>query len=149
MGHVKSRKIRLLRIIARVNIGGPAIQVTTLMNYIPENQVDQLLVTGTCEDGEADYFEFNGIDIERKLIKGLGRSINVLSDFNALLQIRRIIKNFKPDIVHTHTFKAGTLGRLAALSFRKRPFLVHTFHGHLLHGYLNCFKLSILKTIEK
>lgn len=149
MSEVKSRKIRVLRIIARMNIGGPAIQVTTLMNYIPESQVEQLLLTGTCEAGEADYLEFNGTDLERKIVRGLGRRINPLCDFNALLQIRRVIKSFNPDIVHTHTFKAGLLGRLAALSTRKRPFLVHTFHGHLLHSYLGFVKLSVLKTIER
>lgn len=149
MSEVKSRKIRVLRVIARMNIGGPAIQVTTLMNYIPESQLEQLLLTGTCEVGEVDYLEFNGMDLERKIVKGLGRSINPLSDFNALLEIRRVIKSFEPNIVHTHTFKAGLLGRLAALSTRKRPFLVHTFHGHLLNGYLGFVKLRILKTIER
>ena len=142
-------EIRVLRIIARMNIGGPAIQVTTLMNYIPKSEVNQLLVTGECEEGEADYLEFNGIDLERKIIPGLGRSINPLSDLKAMLKIRKIIKEFRPDILHTHTFKAGLLGRIAALSVLKRPYLVHTFHGHLLQGYLGGFKLRVLKFLER
>lgn len=142
-------RMKVLRVIARMNIGGPAIQVTTLMNYIPKSEVDQLLLTGNCEEGEADYLEFNDIDLKRIKISGLGRSINPLSDLKAMLKIRKIIKDFSPDIVHTHTFKAGLLGRVAAISVRKRPYLVHTFHGHLLHGYLGILKLSILKNLER
>jgi glycosyltransferase involved in cell wall biosynthesis len=149
VGEVGSRKIRVLRIIARMNIGGPAIQVTTLMNYIPKDEVNQLLVTGACEEGEADYLDFNQIGLERKIIPGLGRRVSLLNDFKALLEIRKTMKSFEPDILHTHTFKAGILGRVAALSFKERPFLVHTFHGHLLHGYLGVLKLGILKAIER
>jgi len=149
MAEVKTAKIRVLRIIARMNIGGPAIQVTTLMNYIPTDEVNQILVTGECEDGEADYLEFNQIGLKRTIIPGLGRSINPLSDLKAMLTIRKIIKDFRPDILHTHTFKAGLLGRVAALSVLKRPYMVHTFHGHLLQGYLGGLKLRILKTIER
>ena len=142
-------KIKVLRLIARMNIGGPAIQVTTLMNYIPKDAVDQYLMTGACEEDEADYLDFNQISLERKIIPGLGRSVNFLSDFKALLEIRRVLRNFRPDILHTHTFKAGVLGRLAAISIRKRPFMVHTFHGHLLNGYLGFLKLGTLKAIER
>jgi glycosyltransferase involved in cell wall biosynthesis len=145
----KSSKIKVLRIIARMNIGGPAIQVTTLMNYLPQTEVCQLLITGECEAGEKDYLEFNGIDLDRIRIPSLGRSINLVSDVKALFKIRKAIKKFTPDIVHTHTFKAGLLGRLAAISVRRRPFIVHTFHGHILNGYLGGAKLAILKTIEK
>jgi len=149
VAYLNSRKIRVLRIIARMNIGGPAIQVTTLMNYLPEDEVNQLLLTGTCEEGEADYLDFNQIGLNRKKIPGLGRRVSLFNDFTALLEIRRVIKNFDPDILHTHTFKAGFLGRVAALSFKERPFLVHTFHGHLLNGYLGATKLGILKIIER
>ena len=142
-------KIKVLRIIARMNIGGPAIQVTTLMNYIPQSEVCQSLITGECEAGEKDYLEFNRIGLDRMRIPSLGRSINLISDVKALLEIRKVIKQLTPDIVHTHTFKAGLLGRLAALSVRNHPHLVHTFHGHILNGYLGCAKLAILKTIER
>jgi glycosyltransferase involved in cell wall biosynthesis len=145
----KSSKIRVLRIIARMNIGGPAIQVTTLMNYLPKSEICQLLITGECEEGEEDYLEFNRIDLDRTRIPSLGRSINPISDVKALFKIRKAIKIFRPDIVHTHTFKAGLLGRLAALSIRNHPYLVHTFHGHILNGYLRGAKLAILKTIER
>jgi glycosyltransferase involved in cell wall biosynthesis len=132
-----------------MNIGGPAIQVTTLMNYLPQSEVCQLLITGECEPGEKDYLEFNRIDLDRMRIPSLGRSINPISDVKALFKIRKAIKMFRPDIVHTHTFKAGLLGRLAALSIRNHPYLVHTFHGHILNGYLGGAKLATLKTIER
>jgi glycosyltransferase involved in cell wall biosynthesis len=142
-------KIRLLRVIARMNIGGPAVQVTTLMNYLPESEVCQLLITGECKDGEKDYLEFNGVEIDRKVIPSLGRKIDLMSDVKAFFKIRKEMKIFKPDIVHTHTFKAGLIGRLAAMSLFSRPYLVHTFHGHILNGYLRGMKLIILKTIER
>lgn len=146
---IDSPRIKILRIIARMNIGGPAIQVTTLMNHIPKDQVEQLLVTGECEDGEEDYLDFNNIELDRVRIPKLGRSVNLLDDIQSFMKIRSVIKDFRPDIVHTHTFKAGLLGRLAALSLRNSPLLVHTFHGHILNGYLGKVRLRILKSIER
>jgi len=132
-----------------MNVGGPAIQVTTLMNSLADKDVTQLLLTGECEDGEVDYLELNGIDLERRVSRNLGRRINPMSDVKAFFEIRETIKTFKPNIVHTHTFKAGLLGRLAALSLTSRPLLVHTFHGHLLEGYFKGYKLFVLKVIER
>lgn len=142
-------EIRVLRVISRMNIGGPAIQVTTLMNYLPKSEVTQLLITGECEEGELDYLEFNQIPLDRSIIKGFGRKISPLTDLRSLKKIRNKMKEFKPDIVHTHTFKAGLLGRIAALTLKTRPLLIHTFHGHLLHSYFTPFKHQILIYIER
>lgn len=141
--------IRVLRVITRMNIGGPAIQVTTLMNYLPRQRVNQILVTGDCDDGEADYLEFNNISLERTRIPSLSQRINPFKDVIAVFSLRRAIKAFEPNIVHTHTFKAGLLGRLAALSVKNKTKLVHTFHGHLLTGYFGFFKVWIIKILEK
>jgi glycosyltransferase involved in cell wall biosynthesis len=144
-----SRKIRVLRIIARMNIGGPAIQVTNLMQSIPDSRFQQLLVSGLCETNEQDYLDAFNIEINVKKIKHLGRAINPLLDLIAFFKLRRIIKHFAPDIIHTHTFKAGLIGRLAACIQSRRIFLVHTFHGHLLHGYYGKFGTRIIIALER
>jgi glycosyltransferase involved in cell wall biosynthesis len=119
------------------------------MNYLPKSEVCQLLITGECEEGDEDYLEFNGIVLDRLRIPSLGRRISPIRDLKSMLEIRKVITEFNPDVVHTHTFKAGLLGRLAALSLRNHPYLVHTFHGHILNGYLRNIKLVFLKSIEK
>lgn len=149
MMNESTRKIRVLRVIARMNIGGPAIQVTNLMQSLPDSRFEQLLITGFCEVNERDYLDTNNIEIKVRKIKYLGRAISPLSDLIALLKIRKFIKNFKPDIVHTHTFKAGLIGRIAAYSQCHRVYLVHTFHGHLLHGYYGKFGTKIITTLER
>lgn len=143
------RKIRVLRIIARMNIGGPAIQVTNLMESLPASEFEQLLLSGYCEENEKEYLKEDEIIFSFQRIKHLGRAINPLSDLFAFYEIRRVIKEFKPDIVHTHTFKAGLIGRLAAKTLFRRILLVHTFHGHLLQGYFGRAGTSIVITIER
>lgn len=132
--HQKSR-LRILRIIARMNVGGPAIQITGLMKNLDNREFEQLLVTGYCDENEIDYLQEHEIVLPTKKIKGLGQRISLVEDFRAFLEVRKTIKSFEPDIVHTHTAKAGVLGRLATLTIRKKIKRVHTFHGHLLHGY--------------
>ena len=142
-------RIRVLRIIARMNIGGPAIQITNLMQSMPTHQFEQLLVTGFCGANEKDYLDTHGIRTNLKRVKWLGRSFNPISDFFAFVEIRKLIKDFNPDIIHTHTFKAGFIGRLAAISIFHRPVLVHTFHGHLLHGYFGQFGTRLVISLER
>lgn len=144
-----SRKIKILRIITRMNIGGPAVQIIGLMNNIDKERFDQRLVIGECLGNELDilnqgYFGFNPIRI-----KHLGRKISPFSDVRALILIILEIRKFKPDIIHTHTTKAGVLGRIGSiLSFHKSK-RVHTYHGHLLFGYFKGLKLNLLITLEK
>lgn len=132
-----------------MNVGGPAIQVYTISKGLPEEDFEQILLTGKCEPGELDYLELNDIKLPKLEVPGLGRSINFISDLKALLFIRKQILVFKPDIIHTHTFKAGVLGRITALSIRRKTVKIHTFHGHLLEGYLKSLKLWILLQIER
>lgn len=143
------RPIRVLRIIARMNVGGPAIQIAGLMTQIPEQEFSQLLVTGFCEEEESDYLEAHNINIPIVRIKSLGRSLNFLNDVSALFAIRKIMKQYQPDIVHTHTAKAGLLGRLASISTLDGHIRVHTFHGHLLRGYFSSLKTQLVILIEK
>ena len=143
------RKIRVLRLIARMNLGGPAIQITGLMMKLPSEQFEQVLVTGYCDPDEVDYLELNGFQFPLLKIEGFGRRINLFSDLKTLLAIRRIIKDFDPDIIHTHTAKAGFLGRVAAISTLKKQIRIHTFHGHLLHGYFGTFITRLVIFVER
>ena len=142
-------KVKVLRLIARMNVGGPAIQITGLMRNLPVETFEQKLVTGFCEENEIDYLEVNELNVARTKVEGFGRSVNFFSDLKVLLAIRREIKAFNPDIIHTHTAKAGFLGRIASLLTFKRQIRVHTFHGHLLHGYFGEFKTSLVILAER
>ena len=142
-------KIRVLRLIARMNVGGPAIQITGLMSNLPVEEFEQKLVSGFCDKNEIDYLEVNELNVTRTKVEGFGRSVNLFSDLKVLLAVRREIKAFNPDIIHTHTAKAGFLGRIASLLTFKRQIKVHTFHGHLLHGYFGKFKTSLVILSER
>ena len=123
---------RILRVITRLNIGGPARQALMLTRELrPEYETD--LVTGTPEPGEGELSD-PGVVVERA---PLARSISPLRDLTAFRWLRSRIDADGYDIVHTHMAKAGTLARGAALRSRRRPKLVHTFHGHVLEGYFN------------
>jgi glycosyltransferase involved in cell wall biosynthesis len=140
---------RILRVIARMNVGGPAIQITGLMQNLPAKSFEQKLLTGFCEKDEVDYLQVNDLSLTRTQIVGFGRRVNFFSDLRVLFRIMREIQTFNPHIIHTHTAKAGFLGRIAAtLSFR-RQLRVHTYHGHLLHGYFGGFKTRLVILIER
>jgi glycosyltransferase involved in cell wall biosynthesis len=151
-----NRPIRILRLIARLNIGGPAIQAITLSSELSRNQYQTLLVCGSLSPGEGDMtYLANDKGVHRFIIKELGRNISLMDDLKSFFILRKIIKRFKPDILHTHTAKAGALGRLAVLSLRT-PFLLskdirvyHTFHGHTFHSYFSRLKTFIFILAEK
>lgn len=129
--------IRVLRIIARMNVGGPAVEVSNVMRLLPCGEFTQTLLVGHVAEGEADFLDTQGSDVPFTRIAGLGRTIRPFDDFRAFLAIRRTLVKIRPHIVHTHTAKAGALGRLAALTIQPRPKIVHTFHGHVLTGYFS------------
>ena len=141
--------IRVLRLISRMNIGGPAVQISGLMRTLPRDEFEQILVTGYCDEGELDFLETSNIVIPVTRVSGFGRRISAVSDFKVLLQIRRLIKQFKPHIIHTHTAKAGVIGRIASLTISRSHIRIHTFHGHLLHGYFGKFKTQLVIMVEK
>ena len=139
---------RILRIINRFNLGGPAYNVAYLTKYLAP-EYETLLIGGEKEpDEESSLFIFEEMGIEPLVIKEMNRSVNFLQDIKAYYRIRKIIREFKPDIVHTHAAKAGALGRLAAYNC-KVPVIVHTFHGHVFHSYFGRLKTTIYKNIER
>ncbi|MBK6950803.1 MAG: glycosyltransferase family 4 protein [Crocinitomicaceae bacterium] len=140
--------IKVLRIVNRFNLGGPTYNVTYLSSFLPD-EFETILCGGTHEANEGDsLFIPERYGVKPVIIQSLQRSINPLNDRKALNEIRRIIKEFKPDIVHTHASKAGALGRTAAYK-EKVPVIVHTFHGHVFHSYFGKFKTWIYKLAER
>lgn len=144
-----TKKIKVMRIIARMNVGGPAVQISGLMRHFDETKFEQILVTGYCAEDESDYLETSATDITATRIEGLGRSISLFGDLKSLLQLIKLIRKFKPDVVHTHTAKAGVVGRIASLLSGHRSVRIHTFHGHLLHGYFGKFKTQLVIVLER
>ena len=141
--------IRVMRIIARMNVGGPAVQVSGLMRGFDANEFDQRLYTGYCADDEADYLDTVATDIKAVRIQGFGRRVSMGGDLKAFISLVSEIRDFKPHVIHTHTAKAGFLGRIASIVSLQRSIRVHTFHGHLLNGYFGRFKRSLVVIAEK
>jgi len=127
--------IRVARIITRLNVGGPAYQAALLNHMLPRCGYQCLLIHGSVAPGETSFDELlEKYPGEVRQISSLSRSISPLADLAALRQLVRILREYKPHIVHTHTAKAGFLGRLAA-GITGAKTIVHTYHGHVLEGY--------------
>jgi glycosyltransferase involved in cell wall biosynthesis len=139
---------KILRIINRFNIGGPTFNVAYLTKYISKDY-ETLLIGGDVESGEASSLHIlKELQVEPFILKEMQRNVAFWSDVKTFFAIRKIIKSYRPDIVHTHASKAGALGRLAAISCGVQ-YIVHTFHGHVFHSYFGSFKTFIFKTIER
>jgi len=149
MAQARNKKVKVVQIIARMNVGGPAVIVADLMRSIDSSKVEQILITGYCDESEADYLDTVATDIKATRIAGLGRSVSLGADIRAFFALVGMIKKIAPDVIHTHTAKAGVLGRLAAILAGRRAKRVHTFHGHLLHGYFSGWKVKLVIAIEK
>jgi len=141
--------IRVMRIIARMNVGGPAVQVSGLMRGLNSTEFDHRLYTGFCATEEADYLDTVSHDVTAIRIAGFGRRVSLGGDIKAFLAIVKEIRSFKPHVIHTHTAKAGFLGRIASLTSLHPSIRVHTFHGHLLNGYFGPLKRSLIVLAEK
>jgi glycosyltransferase involved in cell wall biosynthesis len=141
--------IRVLRIIARLNIGGPAIHVSLLTERLDPARYESTLVTGAESPGEGHYLDLHGRTLPRVvLVPQLGREIQGGQDVLALATLVRLVRRVRPHIVHTHTAKAGTLGRLAAWVNRV-PVIVHTYHGHVLRGYFSPARTRAFVSVER
>ena len=140
--------VRVLRIIARMNVGGPAWQSSVLTRGLAGHGYETRLLAGRVDKGEADFVALRDPDLPVVDIEGLGRSVRIGGDLRAFVSICREIRRFRPHIVHTHTAKAGVLGRLAAFVNRV-PVRVHTFHGHELHGYFSPPVSRLVRLVER
>lgn len=139
---------RVLRILNRLIIGGPSKNAIYLSRYM-QPDFETLLVIGGKEDHEQDAdFLATSNNIEPRCIAEMKRPISPRQDWVAYQKLKKLIKEFKPDIVHTHAAKSGALGRLAA-KHANVPVIVHTFHGHVFHSYFNSLKTNIFIRTER
>jgi glycosyltransferase involved in cell wall biosynthesis len=140
----------VLRVITRLNVGGPAIQAVLLSARLDPDRFESLLVAGTESVAEGNMIELGRLDAPRALrrIAALGREISPLDDVRALASLIRLIREFKPDIVHTHLAKAGTLGRVAAW-LTGVPIVIHTYHGTVFRGYFGSLRSRLFLGIER
>ena len=144
----KEKKTRVLRIINRFNIGGPTYNAVFLTKKLSD-KYETILVGGAPEKTEADSMHIlEEYGVKAKILNEMKRTPSFFSDRKAYKELKKIIKEFKPDIVHTHASKAGALGRKAASSC-KVPIIIHTFHGHVFHSYFGKIKTTIFKVIER
>ncbi|MGB1315228.1 MAG: glycosyltransferase [Chitinophagales bacterium] len=139
---------KVLRIINRLNLGGPTYNAAYLSKYMAP-EFETLLVAGMKDESEASSeFITEKLGLKPIYIKDMHRSLNPIKDRKAYKELVKIIRDFKPDIVHTHAAKSGALGRLAAIN-EGVPIIVHTFHGHVFHSYFNPLKTKIFLNIER
>ena len=142
------KKIKVLRIINRFNIGGPVYNAVLLSAFMPE-EYETLLIGGLPEENEEDStYIAKRYGVNPILISEMKRQTSYKNDKKALNRIKEIILSFQPDIVHTHASKAGALGRKAAFDCGV-PIIVHTFHGHIFHSYFSWWKTKIYQLIER
>lgn len=145
----RSGAIRVLRLFSRLNIGGPSIHVILLTAGLTAKGYTTRLVVGTeaaHEGNLLDLAEAKGVACEA--LAGLGREIRPLHDLRSLLQLYRLMRAYRPQIVHTHAAKAGLLGRVAA-RLAGVPVVVHTYHGHVLRGYFGPAKTEAFRSLER
>ncbi len=133
--------MRVVRIITRLNVGGPSIQAITLADRLRARGFETLLVHGRLGEAEGDMRYLLSAGVETRDVPSLGRPVAPARDAAALVEILGILRAVRPQIVHTHMAKAGTLGRLAAAIYNRTTGrgaparVVHTYHGHVLEGY--------------
>ena len=139
---------KILRIINRFNLGGPTYNAAYLTKYL-EPDYETLLIGGQHDESEKSSMHIlDNLGLKPIIIPEMQRSLNPYKDQIAFKKIQNIIKEFKPDIVHTHAAKAGALGRRAAYKMGVKQ-IYHTFHGHVFHSYFGSFKTRIFKEIER
>ena len=136
--------LKVLHVIARFNIGGTARYLTHLLPGLEARGLCPILVVGRVQKGEVEDSSLSSLAFLR--LENLGRRVSPLSDFKSYLKLRRIIKKVRPDLIHTHTFKAGFLGRLMYFGIPK----IHTYHGHLLTDpEFTKIQLKLIMIVEK
>jgi glycosyltransferase involved in cell wall biosynthesis len=144
--------IRVLRVIARLNVGGPALHVAQLSAELDKRGYETTLVAGRVGEGEGSMeWVPEELGVKPVFVPALQREISPAADLPAVLELRRLIRELRPDVLHTHTAKAGAVGRMAAsLSGAARPaIVVHTFHGHVLRGYFAPWKAAFFRQLER
>ncbi len=144
--------IRVVHVIARMNVGGPSQILTGLLRELDPARYEQHIIVGSPGPGEREWFELRDKDLahDPRIIRvpAFGPTIAPVRDARTLVRLIRELRRLRPDVVQTHTAKAGMLGRMAALIVRV-PTVIHTYHGHTLHGYFSRPIVALFTSIER
>jgi glycosyltransferase involved in cell wall biosynthesis len=149
---MRDEPIRVLRVIARLNMGGPAIHVATLAAGLETRGYHTTLVAGSLARGEDSMaFLADRLGVPVVSVPEIQREISALHDARSVARVAALIRSMRPHILHTHTAKAGVIGRAAALAAGpfKPPVVLHTFHGHVLKGYFDPLRTGFFRHIER
>src|SRR4051812_33890310 len=140
-----------MRVIARLNMGGPAHHVGNLSGLLDPDRYETILFHGAVGSGEESLSSTaDRLGTRREVVPGLRPELRPIDDLRALLYLIRAVRRFRPDLVDTHTAKAGMLGRVAAaIAVRPRPVIVHTYHGHVLEGYFGRVQNAFYRGLER
>lgn len=144
--------VKVLRVIGRLNMGGPALHVSYLADGLRRRGYETTLVAGTLARGEESMaFVADDLGVDVVQLRALRREVSPLADAFAVLRLVRIMRRERPQILHTHTAKAGAVGRVAALfaGVARPPIVLHTFHGHVLEGYFGSVRASVFRAVER
>jgi glycosyltransferase involved in cell wall biosynthesis len=148
--------LKILRVIARLNMGGPARHVVLLNDGLDARGHHTLLVHGEVGVGEGSLEHLTDVHGLRTVrIAELGPRIRMWGDFRALMTLLRLVFRERPDVVHSHTAKAGALARVSAAAYNavrprhRRALVVHTYHGHVFHGYFGALGSWLVRTAER
>jgi glycosyltransferase involved in cell wall biosynthesis len=150
----RSKKIKILRVVSRLNISGPTLNVKYLTEGLNSETYETRLVSGTISPNEGDMSYITRFDRDIQIdVPELQREINIIKDTIALFKVLKIVFKYRPDIIHSHTSKAGTIARCAAMVFnllsKEKTIIVHTYHGHVLEGYFSALKSKLVFIIER
>ena len=144
-----TQRVKVARVITRLNIGGPAIHAILLTQALEDAHFTTMLVSGYTAPTEGDMLHLaKARGVSPLMVTGLGREIDPGRDLAVLLRLYRIFREERPVIVHTHMAKAGTVGRLAA-RLAGVPIVLHTYHGHVFHSYFGPLKTQTFIRIER
>jgi glycosyltransferase involved in cell wall biosynthesis len=144
--------IRVVRVIARLNMGGPALHVAYLSAGLRSRGYETTLVAGSLARGEESMsFVADSLGVPVVTIEQLHREISPVRDALAVVRLARLLRTVRPQILHTHTAKAGAIGRFAVLlaTGARPPIVVHTFHGHVLRGYFGPLRTRLFRLLER
>lgn len=145
----ESRPIKVMNLIARLNIGGPAIHVSLLTQHLGPPEFESTLVAGRVPETEGDMgYYATECGVTPIYLETLSREVDYRDDFRSILAVYRLLRRERPDILHTHTAKAGFVGRIAGWLARV-PVIVHTYHGHVLRGYFGPRKTALFRRYEQ
>ncbi len=144
------RPLRIVHVIARLNVGGAALHVLQLAHEQKRRGHDVLVVAGTLAAGEESMeYLADELDVPLHRLPALQRELSLRNDAKAIRELRRIVRARRPDVLHTHTAKAGATGRIAAVLGGRPGASIHTYHGHVLSGYFGHGRERAFRTIER